>query len=77
MGKKLLFDTPVSLTIFCLQICMCTRWPQQSEEEIESPGTGIAMIANHHVGAENRTWVLCKMIETISLAPRVDFLIDN
>ena len=38
---------------------MCLQDPWRSEEGIRSPGTGVTVVS-HHMGAGNRTQVLCK-----------------
>lgn len=40
----------------CVHVCLstlCVWCPQQSEEVIGSPRTGVTMVVGHHVGAEN------------------------
>lgn len=32
-------------------------WPQSSDEDVRFPGTGVGVVASHHVSLETNLWV--------------------
>lgn len=46
----------------CLPEGNCAQYWQRSEKGSQSPGKKIQMAVSHHMGAEEQTHVLCKIL---------------
>lgn len=48
----------------CVHVCV---WcPQMPEEDVGSSGLKLQKAVNHHIGAENRTWILWKTARALN-----------